>query len=96
MHAGSYSKYEDMKLMQTLKKSTIYLKAISGSNRKALHAKQTNKKSLQRLMAEGLKLVSVLLTELLGSLSCLQRVRLARYGSLNHLLRTNNNNSRQP
>ncbi len=47
---------------------------------------QKQKQSLQRLVAEGLKLVSVFLTELLSSLSCLRHVRLARYGPLNHLL----------
>lgn len=49
-------------------------------------------------MAEGLKLVSVFLTELLGPLGCLRHVRLARDGSLDHLLRTTGqtNNSRQP
>lgn len=52
---------------------------------------QKQKQSLQRLLAEGLELVSVFLTELLGSLACLGHVRLARYGSLNHLLRTNKN-----
>lgn len=42
-------------------------------------------------MAEGLKLVSVFLTELLGPLGCLRHVGLAGYGSLNHLPGTNNN-----
>lgn len=40
-------------------------------------------------MAERLKLVSVFLAELLGSLGCLRHVGLARDGSLDHLLREN-------
>lgn len=56
---------------------------------------QKQKRSLQRLVAEGLKLVSVFLTELLGSLGCLWHVRLAGYSSLNHLLRKNKS-SNQP
>lgn len=63
------------------------------------HVKTKQKQSLQRLMAERLKLVSVFLTELLGSRGRLRHVGLARHGSLNHLLRTTSqmeNNGRQP
>lgn len=42
---------------------------------------------LQRLLAKSLKLVSVFLTELLGTRGRLRHVRLARYSPLNHLLK---------
>lgn len=52
------------------------------------------KRNSQRLMAECLKLVAILLTELLSSLCGLLRVRLACYSSFHHLSRRNK--SRRP
>lgn len=55
--------------------------------------KKTNEESIQRLMAERLKLVPVFLTELLGSLGGFQRVGLAGHRPLYHLLTTTNSST---
>ena len=96
-HLGSYSRYENMKLMQTLKKR---LEVRSTKRNLRVKTEETprmrkQKRSLQRLVAERLQLVSVFLSELLGPLGGLRHVGLARHGSLNHLLRKNNKVSNQ-
>lgn len=78
-----------MKPTQTLKQKTR-----SVVDQKQPRAKQTNKQTnkpfVQRLVAEGLELVSVFLPELLGSLGRLRHVGLTGQRSLNHLLRKKN------
>lgn len=80
---GSYSRHEDMKLMQMLKKKDLELSLLKATSGPCM---QKQKQSLQRLVPQGLKLVSVFVAELFGSLGCFRHVGLARYSSLNHLL----------
>lgn len=65
--------------------------AVNPKNPRPKNPTYTNKvrRNSQRLMAECLKLVAILLTELLSSLCSLLHVRLACYSSFHHLSRSN-------